>query len=86
MALQGGLRTFGQELSLSHLVSSVLPEAAGFPSRGCILKDKDHLTQRIADLAAFLDPLAFERDQDQSLAKRRRAAWREASNRIMQQP
>jgi hypothetical protein len=50
------------------------------------MKDTDHLTQRIADLASFLDPLAFERDQDQSLAKRRQAAWREAANRIMQQP
>jgi hypothetical protein len=74
------------EPSLSHFVPSVLPEAVGFSSRGCVLKDTDHLTQRIADLAAFLDPLAFERGQDQSLAKRRWAAWREASNRIMQQP
>ena len=40
------------------------------------------LTQRIEELAAFLDPAAFERREDCSLAKRRRAAWREAANRI----
>jgi hypothetical protein len=42
------------------------------------------LNQRIADLAAFLDPIAFELAQDRSLTKRRNAAWREASNRIRQ--
>jgi NMD protein affecting ribosome stability and mRNA decay len=43
---------------------------------------KDTLAQRIEELASFLDPVAFERCQDCSLAKRRRAAWREAANRI----
>jgi hypothetical protein len=42
----------------------------------------DVLTQRIEELAAFLDPAAYERREDCSLAKRRRAAWREATNRI----
>ncbi|PVE20364.1 hypothetical protein DC522_32780 [Microvirga sp. KLBC 81] len=40
------------------------------------------LDRRIAELAAFLDPVAFEHGQDRSLAKRRDAAWREAANRI----
>jgi hypothetical protein len=42
----------------------------------------DILNRRIEDLAAFLDPVAFEYEQDLALAKRRKAAWREASNRI----
>ena len=37
--------------------------------------------ERIAELAAFLDPIAFSTD-DLSLRKRRRAALREAANRI----
>jgi hypothetical protein len=40
------------------------------------------LDRRIAELAVFLDPVAFENDQDLSLAKRRSAAWREAANRL----
>ncbi|WP_210277615.1 hypothetical protein [Microvirga lupini] len=40
------------------------------------------LAQRIEELASFLDPVAFERHQDCSLAKRRKAAWCEAANRI----
>ena len=40
------------------------------------------LDRRIAELAVFLDPVAFENDQDRSLAKRRSAAWREAANRL----
>jgi hypothetical protein len=40
--------------------------------------------QRVAELAAFLDPVAFERAHDRTLAKRRDAAWREACNRIAQ--
>jgi hypothetical protein len=40
------------------------------------------LERRIADLAAFLDPVAFEQDRNCSLAKRRSAAWREAANRL----
>jgi hypothetical protein len=43
---------------------------------------RNTLIQRIEELATFLDPAAFERREDCSLAKRRRAAWREASNRI----
>jgi hypothetical protein len=47
-----------------------------------MMEKLEALTQRIEDLAAFLDPLAFERRHDRSLAKRRKAAWREAANRI----
>jgi hypothetical protein len=46
------------------------------------MTETDCLTQRIEDLAAFLDPVAFERRNDFSLAKRRNAAWREAVNQI----
>jgi hypothetical protein len=42
------------------------------------------MDQRIADLAVFLDPIAFEDSLSRSLAKRRKAAWREAANRIRQ--
>ncbi len=42
----------------------------------------DSLNQRIEDLAIFLDRVAFERRQDLALAKRRRAARREAANRV----
>jgi hypothetical protein len=42
----------------------------------------DILDRRIEDLAVFLDPVAFEHGQDLALAKRRKAAWREATNRI----
>jgi hypothetical protein len=38
--------------------------------------------ERIAELAAFLDPIAFANSGDLSLRKRRRAALREAANRI----
>ena len=38
--------------------------------------------ERIAELAAFLDPIAFANADDVSLRKRRRAALREAANRI----
>ena len=40
------------------------------------------LDRRIADLAVFLDPVAFENGQDRSLEKRRSAARREAANRL----
>ncbi len=46
------------------------------------MQNTETLNRRIADLAAFLDPAAFEDDQDRAFAKRRQAAWREASNRI----
>jgi hypothetical protein len=39
----------------------------------------DTLDRRIEDLADFLDPVAFEHGQDLSLAKRRKAAWREGN-------
>jgi hypothetical protein len=45
------------------------------------LQDYERL---ISDLAAFLDPLAFERGQDRSLEKRRQAALRKAANRLSQ--
>ena len=38
--------------------------------------------ERIAELAAFLDPVAFATAADLSLRKRRRAALREAANRV----
>jgi hypothetical protein len=37
---------------------------------------------RIAELAAFLDPDAFAEGPDGPLAQRREAAWNEARNRI----
>jgi hypothetical protein len=46
----------------------------------------DDLNRRIAALATCLDPVAFERVYDHSLAKRRQAAWREAANRVLQRP
>ncbi len=47
----------------------------------------DDLTQeaRIAELASFIDPIAFERIEDRSLQKRRDSAWRKAANRYAQQ-
>ena len=48
------------------------------------MQKPNDLKQGIADLAAFLDAIAFELDQDRSLANRRNAAWREACNRIRQ--
>jgi hypothetical protein len=52
------------------------------PKRSDMMLQTNTLIQRIEELATFLDPAAFERREDCSLAKRRRAAWREASNRI----
>lgn len=46
------------------------------------MNEMDVSDQRIEDLAVFLDPVAFERRHDFSLAKRREAAWRKAANRI----
>jgi hypothetical protein len=40
--------------------------------------------QRIAKLAAFLDPEAFQHGGELAFRKRRRAARREAANRIAQ--
>jgi alpha-glucuronidase len=45
------------------------------------MDDVTHLEARIAELAFFLDPLAFERITDRSLQKRRESAWRKAANR-----
>ncbi len=44
----------------------------------------DNLNRRIAALAVRLDPVAFHRLYDPSLAQRRQAAWREADKRIRQ--
>jgi hypothetical protein len=44
-------------------------------------KHKD-LNQRIAEFATFLDPIAFRHEENCSPEKRRKAAWREAANRI----
>jgi hypothetical protein len=44
------------------------------------------LEERVAELAAFLDPIAFEHADDLALRKRRRAALREAANRIAAAP
>jgi hypothetical protein len=38
--------------------------------------------QRVAELAAFLDPEAFQHGGELAFRKRRRAARREAANRI----
>ena len=46
------------------------------------MSEADRPHQRIEDLAAFLDLMAFERRHDFSLAKRREVAWRKAANRI----
>jgi hypothetical protein len=46
------------------------------------MNEVDVSHQRIEDLAIFLDPVAFERRHDFSLAKRREAAWRKAVKRI----
>jgi hypothetical protein len=35
----------------------------------------NHLDQRIAELAAFLDPIAFQHNENHSFAERREAAW-----------
>lgn len=43
----------------------------------------DNLNRRIAALAVRLDPEAFERVADPTLAERRRAAWHEAARRIV---
>jgi hypothetical protein len=44
----------------------------------------DNLNRRIAALAICLDPEAFHRVTDHTFAKRRQAAWNEATNRIGQ--
>ncbi|WP_262296830.1 hypothetical protein [Microvirga sesbaniae] len=46
------------------------------------MKEASCISQHIEDLAVFLDPVAFDRRHDISLAKRRDAAWREAANRV----
>ena len=56
-------------------------EASECEVRGA-MREFDNLNRRIAALAACLDPVAFERFRDHSLAKRRQAAWREAANRV----
>jgi hypothetical protein len=47
-----------------------------------MMLERNTSIRRIEELAAFLDPAAFERRDDGSLAKRRRAAWREAASRV----
>jgi hypothetical protein len=44
----------------------------------------DNLHRRIAAMAMCLEPEAFQRVTDHTLAKRRQAAWNEAANRIGQ--
>ena len=46
------------------------------------MREFENLNRRIAALAACLDPVAFERARDHTLAKRGLAAWREAANRL----
>ncbi len=84
MALTGFVAVFRPEHRLPGLVSSVLSEPSFPIRRGCVMNHIDHLEQRIVDLAAFLDPAAFEGRGARSLGKRRRAALREASNRLRQ--
>jgi hypothetical protein len=45
------------------------------------MDDIDDVNARIADLAVFLDPIAFAGREDRSLKKRRESAWRKAANR-----
>jgi hypothetical protein len=45
------------------------------------MDDIDGLNARIADLAVFLDPIAFARPEDRSFQKRRESALRKAANR-----
>jgi hypothetical protein len=45
------------------------------------MDDGDDVNARIAELALFLDPVAFARREDRSLQKRRESAWRKAANR-----
>lgn len=45
------------------------------------MDDVGHVNGRVAELASFLDPVAFERREDRSLQKRRESAWRKAANR-----
>jgi hypothetical protein len=45
------------------------------------MDDVGHVKARIAELASFLDPVAFERREDRALQKRRESAWRKAANR-----
>ena len=45
------------------------------------MNDREHLDARIAELAAFIDPIAFVRSEDRSLQKRRDSAWLKAANR-----
>jgi hypothetical protein len=47
-----------------------------------VVRELQDYERLISDLAAFLDPLAFERARDRSLEKRRRAALRKAANRL----
>jgi len=48
------------------------------------VSNPEQLNARIAELAAFLDPVAFERADDRSFLKRRESAWRKAANRYVQ--
>jgi hypothetical protein len=48
------------------------------------MNNPEQLNARIAELAAFLDPVAFEHADDRSLQKRRESAWRKAANRYVQ--
>jgi hypothetical protein len=43
--------------------------------------DHDDVNARIAELALFLDPIAFGRREDRAFQKRRESAWRKAANR-----
>jgi hypothetical protein len=49
-----------------------------------MVRDFQEFERLVFELAAFLDPVAFERAHDRSLDKRRRAAWRKAANRLSQ--
>jgi len=47
-----------------------------------MVRDFQEFERLVFELAAFLDPAAFERAHDRSLEKRRRAARRKAANRL----
>lgn len=64
---------------MSRLIAAVFADRGNDP---VIRNDPSERERRIADLAACLDPEAFARAGERVFQKRRRAARREAANRI----
>jgi hypothetical protein len=51
-------------------------------ARFVFMAEAQSVQERVAELAAFLDPEAFAQGSDGPLAHRREAAWQEARNRV----